>query len=571
MFSPLLIMLLVFVGYIVAYNTYGKFIASKLFKINPQAEVPSKALADGDDFVESSKQVTFGHHFTSIAGTGPIVGPAIGVIWGWAPALLWVFFGSIFMGAVHDFATLIISMRNEGRSISDIAGDIIHPHVRLLFFVIVFLALWIVLAIFGLIIALIFERFPSSVIAVWIEVPISICFGKWALTSHRGVAYKTVIAVGLMYVFVFLGHYLPFTLPNFAWMPATGTWTIILLIYAFIASVMPVRLLLQPRDYLNAWQLYIAMGLILIGAIVSGISGQLHFAAPAFQAPVDAPALWPFLFITIACGAISGFHSLVCSGTTSKQIASESHVQFIGFGSMLLEGALATIIIIAVAAGLGMGYPLGDVMLTGREAFMAHYGSFSQSSGLGSQLSAVVIGCANMMHSIGISLEFGVTIIGVFIASFAGTTLDSAARIQRYVISELGRSINKPILCNKYIATSIAVLTGALLAFSSGLSGKGALALWPLFGAVNQLLGGLALLVSSVYLARRVRYWALITVIPCVIIMSITLWAAVENHAIFVAKTDYLLIFINAMIFFLALLISFRSVLSLYTSFKRSV
>ncbi|RAP30328.1 carbon starvation protein A [Candidatus Marinamargulisbacteria bacterium SCGC AG-414-C22] len=564
MTEPLIIAIVAFVGYMVAYHTYGKFIANKIFKINPAQQVPAKQYADGQDFVASDRQVMFGHHFTSIAGTGPIVGPAIGVIWGWLPALLWVFFGAIFMGAVHDFSALIISMRHEGKSISTIAGKLVNQRVRLLFFCIVFLALLIVIAIFGLIIALIFARFPSSVIAVWAEIPIAILFGIWALKSKQRVIVKTIIAVGLLYGCVWLGYMYPILVPNLDSIPATGIWTVILLIYAYFASILPVNWLLQPRDYLNAWQLYVSLALIILGLVMTAFMDQLHFAAPMVElSPVGAPPIMPFLFITIACGALSGFHCLICSGTSAKQIATEADTQFIGFGSMLMEGALAVVVIIAVTAGIGIAYPTAGGLLTGSEAFQLHYASWQASAGLGSKLTAVVVGMANMMQSIGIPVGIGTAIVGVFIASFAGTTLDSATRVQRYVIAELSDLINLKQLSNKWIATAIAVVSAACLAFGAGVSGKGALMLWPMFGAINQLLGGLALLVATVYLKKRVGWWALLTAIPCGIVMIITLWASFYNQLHFFETQNIMLQVLNGLILCMACIITIETVITL--------
>ncbi len=561
---PLVIVIVSFVGYIIAYKTYGKFIAKKLFKLNSTNSVPSIEQADGKDFVPSKRQVMFGHHFTSIAGTGPIVGPAIGIIWGWVPALLWVFLGSIFMGAVHDFSALVISMRHQGRTLSDIAGDIINKRVRLMFFSIVFLALLIVIAIFGMIIAIIFETFPTSVIAVWVEIPIAILFGIWGLKRQNKLIITTSIAVGALYLFVWVGYIVPVHLPVIQSIPSTGTWTIILLLYAFIASVLPVSTLLQPRDYLNAWQLYVSIALVLVGLIVTGITGQLDFVAPAINShPVGAPPILPFLFITIACGALSGFHCLICSGTSSKQIATEADAQFVGFGSMLTEGALAIVVIIAVGAGIGIAYPHAGTQLVGVDTFNMHYSSWESSAGLGSKLTAVVIGMANMMNSIGIPIGFGAALVGVFIASFAGTTLDSATRVQRYVIAELFETCQLKKFNNKWLATTIAIVSALLLAFSSGIDGKGALSLWPLFGAVNQLLGGLALLVATVYLKKRVGLYALVTAIPCVIVMIMTIWASGFNQVMFISSQQWGLVMINGLILIMSAIMSIETVMVL--------
>jgi len=467
--NALVIIVISFAGYLIAYNTYGKWLATKIFGLDSNRTVPSKQFEDGCDYVPSKKGVVFGHHFTSIAGTGPIVGPAIGIIWGWVPALLWIFFGSIFMGAVHDFTALVVSLRNEGKSIAQITERYISPRVQKLFFMIVFLALWIVIAIFGLVIAVIFARFPQAVFPVWMEIPIAVGLGAFVYRRKGSLLYATIVAVGVMYLTVLLGHYVPLSMPNLG-IPATGLWTIILLAYAFIASTLPVTTLLQPRDYINAWQLYIALGLITLGAIFSGVSGDLLMVAPAVDlTPNGAPLLWPFLFITIACGAVSGFHCLVSSGTTSKQLSNESHARFIGYGSMLLEAALATMVLVAVGAGIGLAYTGADgSFLSGSAAWQAHYQSWTASSGLGSKLTAVVIGFANMLGYLAIPQSLGIVIVGVFIASFAGTTLDTSTRLQRYIISELFAESKWSILSNKWVATGLAVGTAGVLAFSSG-------------------------------------------------------------------------------------------------------
>lgn len=565
----ILLVVLTALGYLAAYHTYGKFLAKKIFKLEPHASVPSKDLEDGKDFVPSKKGVLFGHHFTSIAGTGPIVGPAIGIIWGWVPALVWIMVGSIFMGAVHDFGSLVISMRNKGQSISQITAKYINKRVQMIFFFIVFLALLIVIAIFGLVIAIIFTRFPSSVWPIWLQLPLAVALGRWVFQKNRSLSLYTFIFVLLMYGTIFIGVKYPVFLPEILGLPSTGGWTIILLLYAFVASVLPVSTLLQPRDYLNAWQLYLAMILIVLGVGVSVFTSELAIVAPAFNlSPVGAPSMWPFLFITIACGAISGFHCLVSSGTSSKQIENEQDAQFIGYGSMLVEGGLAILVLIAVSAGIGLAYTKGGVVLTGSAAWASHYGSWAGSSGLGNKLDAVVIGFSNMMASIGVPTSLGVAIIGVFIAAFAGTTLDSSARVQRYIVAELFSHTPLKVFSNKYIATAFAVITGGVLAFSSGVDGKGALALWPLFGSVNQLLAGLALMVITMYL-RQTKGWGwLVTGIPCLLMLTITLWAASLNQLHFYAEQAWLLWCINGMILLFSIVMVGETMLAF---FKRNV
>ena len=348
--DTLLLILICGGGYLIAYYTYGRFLAKKIFKLDKDVTVPSVAFKDGIDFVPTRKGIIFGHHYTSIAGTGPIVGPAIGIIWGWLPAILWVFLGSIFMGAVHDFGTMVVSLRNEGKSISEAAAKYINIRVRFIFFCVVFLALLIVIAIFGVIIAAVFTKFPTAVVPVWLQIPIAIGLGYAVYKRTANVPISTIVAVIGMYLCIAVGSYFPITFGSFGGIPSTGIWVIILLIYAWIASTLPVTFLLQPRDYINAWQLFIAMGLLVVGVIIASVSGSLPLVAPMVNTnlPPDAPPIWPFLFVVIACGAISGFHSLVASGTSSKQVAKETDSLFVGYGSMLLEGFLAVLVLVCV-------------------------------------------------------------------------------------------------------------------------------------------------------------------------------------------------------------------------------
>ncbi len=548
--TPLLIVVVTFVGYLIAYHTYGKYLARKIFKLDDAHPVPSKELYDGTDYVPTRKGIIFGHHYTSIAGTGPIVGPAIGVIWGWVPALIWVFVGSIVMGAVHDFGALVMSLRNQGKSLSEITGRYVSPAARTVFFLIVFLELLIVIAIFGVVIAAVFAMYPESVFPVWMEIPIAVLLGLAVYKWKRNVTLATAAAVLGMYATVVLGHYLPIEAPQEVFgLSSVGFWVVILLAYAFVASSIPVTTLLQPRDYINAWQLFIAMALLIAGVAVSAVTrSDFRMVASAYNAavPTDAPPLAPFLFITIACGAISGFHCLVSSGTSPKQVRRESDALFVGYGSMLLEGALAILVIVAVCAGLGLGLETGDGLLTGRDAWNHNYSSWTGvTARLDTKLRSVVSGAANMLATLGIPKGIGLVIIGVFIASFAGTTLDTATRLQRYVIGELGQRARIPGASNRWLATGAAVLTAGGLAFSTR-GGAGALVLWPMFGAVNQLLAALALLVISVYLRRRTKRAWLLSFVPCVVMLAITLWAVTLNEMRFIDdRRPMVLILVN--------------------------
>lgn len=561
----LLLMVATLVGYVLMYRFYGRFISRFIFNLNPNAKVPSKELEDGVDYVPTRKEIIFGHHFTSIAGTGPIVGPAIAVIWGWAPALIWVFLGSIVMGGIHDFGSLIISMRNQGKSISEYTSKYINAHTKFLFFIIVFLELWIVIAIFGMVIAIIFSMYPHSVFPVWMQVIIAVSLGIYVNRVGRHITLATIIAVALMYLSVWAGEYIPFVMPEIWGIPPTGVWTVILLVYAFIASVLPVTTLLQPRDYINAYQLVVAMVLLVVGVIAASFSGELHFVAPAYQPqPSGAPSLWPFLFITIACGAISGFHSLVSSGTSAKQVQSEDDALFVGYGSMLLEGSLATLVIIAVAAGIGMGYEHNGETLTGIQAWSSHYSSWSAAKGLGSKITAFVDGAANMITAAGISREFALAVMGVFVASFAGTTLDTATRIQRYITTELFSSMKINIFRNIYFATFFAVATAGILAFSTGANGNGALALWPLFGAVNQTLAALALIVVTLYLKTKGGFKWILAGAPAVFMAVMTLWASLINEMNFIGQNNWLLIVVNSIVIIVVVVISLEGLVRFF-------
>ncbi|MEM9296582.1 MAG: carbon starvation CstA family protein, partial [Planctomycetota bacterium] len=527
-------------AFILAYRTYGRWLGRRVFELSAKAVAPSVELEDGRDYVPTRTPVVFGHHFTSIAGTGPIVGPAIAVMWGWLPALLWVVFGSIFIGAVHDFGSLVVSLRHKGQTVGQIAGKVIHPRVRTLFLLVLLLALVIILAIFGLVIAAVFRLYPQAIAPCLLQVPLAVAIGLW-LRKHGGglmaLTIPSVIALALMYAAVVWGDVGALGRFN-AW--AAGwpliVWVGALLVYAGVASVLPVWTLLQPRDYINSLQLVSAMGLLVLGLFVAGIAGgapveaggdrpSLEIVAPMVEVgPAGAPLLFPFLFITIACGAISGFHCLVSSGTSSKQLACEPAARAVGYGGMLLEGFLAVLVIVACCAGLGLG------AADGAGAWSQRYASWGASNGLGAKVSAFVDGSANLLASLGMGAGTAVALMGVLVASFAGTTLDTATRLQRYVIQELfggkadaGSPVAEPggepspvrkavaWLGNPYAATTAAIVTAAALAsvppaggaWTWNNAGKGGLILWPMFGATNQLIGGLAFLVITFWLVRQ--------------------------------------------------------------------
>jgi len=507
--------------YLVASHTYGKWLGSKLFKLSSSTTTPAHELEDGKDYVPTDKGIIFGHHFTSIAGTGPIVGPALAVIWGWVPALLWVLFGSIFIGAVHDFGALVVSLRHKGKTVGDIAGDVLSPRARLLFLSVLFLALTIVLAIFGLVIAAVFKIYPAAIFPCLIQIPLAVLIGSLLHKRKIKLLLPSLLTLLFMYLTVAIGDqgFLGNLNATLASCPII-TWVIVLLTYSYIASVLPVWVLLQPRDYINSLQLLCTLSLVVLGLLAAAFFGlqqgeettSLSIVAPAFNlSPDGAPPLFPFLFITIACGAISGFHCLVSSGTTSKQIKCETDARFIGYGSMLTEGFLASIVILACIAGLGLGIQSENGLLIGSEAFDSRYASWNTAKGLGDKVGAFVDGAANFLKALGLPASFAIATMGVFVASFAATTLDTACRLQRYVTQELATQLKIKPLTTKHGATLFAVILAGIIAAlpSPGSSweitnlGKGGLLLWPLFGATNQLLGGLAFLVILFWLRQK--------------------------------------------------------------------
>ena len=579
--STLAIALGAFVLYLIAYHTYGKWLGSKLFRLDANAKVPSVELEDGNDFVPTNKGIVFGHHFTSIAGTGPIVGPALAVIWGWVPALLWVIFGSILIGAVHDFGALVVSLRNKGQTVGDIAGRVITKRTRVLFLTVLFLALTIVLAIFGLVIASVFKAYPQAIFPCLVQIPLAVIIGTTLHRKGTSILVPSLLSLAVMYLTVafgnsgFLGDLNEFLGGDPTNPESNGlsvmTWVTLLLGYSYVASVLPVWTLLQPRDYINSLQLLSALGLVVLGLIVASFLGgaapptggerpALEIVAPAFNlSPEGAPSIFPFLFITIACGAISGFHCLVSSGTSSKQLKCETDAQFVGYGSMLTEGFLAVLVILACVAGLGLGTGSGENFVSGSVAFEARYSSWDAAKGLGAKVGAFVEGGANFLKSLGLPAGFAIALMGVFVASFAATTLDTACRLQRYVVQELAATLaprhridgkrtgeyvdGNPLfwLTNRHAATIFAIVIAFLIARLPGGEGKaagtGGILLWPLFGAINQLLAGLAFLVITFWLRRRGLPFA-IALIPGIVMlilpaiaMSMNLRGFATNHS----------------------------------------
>ena len=494
--------------FLLGYRFYSTFLAKRIFQLAEDEPVPSVDLEDGIDYVPTPKSILWGHHYTSIAGAAPIVGPAIAVIWGWLPALVWVTVGTVFMGAVHDFSAMVISLRNRGHSIGDIAGDVISPRVRLLFLIIISLLIWIVLAVFAFIIGVLFVGNPGAIFPINVQIIVALLLGGLVFRRGKNTLWPSLAGYVVLIAAIFAGNAFAEAFPVITQI-SVGDWVWILLIYSFFASVLPVWALLQPRDYLNSHQLI--TGLVLLGAGLVVLHPTIQ--APAINAsPAGAPPMIPFLFITIACGAISGFHGLVASGTTSKQIAHMSDARPIGYGGMLGEGTLGMLAVLAATAGFASN-----------AEWFSHYSSWGDASGLDQKLDAFVTGGSRFVAALGIPLASGRTFIAVMVIAFAATSLDTGARIQRLIISELAEDLGLNALKNRYAAGAVGIGAALLLALTQA-GGKGGLILWPLFGTTNQLVAGVTLLVVSVWLKRLGRP-VVYTLVPMIFVCVATVAA----------------------------------------------
>jgi len=533
----------VLVFYGLAYRFYGRYLGRRILGVDPGRATPAHTQRDDIDFVPTNRYVLFGHHFASIAGAAPIVGPAIAVIYGWLPALLWVVLGTIFLGAVHDFASLVVSLRHEGRSIGDLTEELVGPRARNLFLLLIYFGLSLVLAVFAVVIGVLFRQHPQAVFPTFFLVVVALIAGNLVFRTRLGLGPVTVAGVLLMAWSIAYGAAHPMGSGI-----SPSAWVVILLAYAFAASVLPVWALLQPRDYLNSFGLFFGLGAMYLGLFLVHPS----IVAPAVRAhPPGAPPFFPFLFILIACGAISGFHSLVASGTTAKQIDREEDACFVGYGAMLAEGGLATMAVIACTAGLGSA-----------EAWQERYASWGAINSLRNKLAAFVDGAGGFVHALGFPLGFAKTLVVVIIVSFAMTTLDTCARMLRLIIGEIGENAGVPLLRNRYVSSALAVLSGlALAAIPAGGISTG-MALWPVFGATNQILAALALLTASVYLVQQARP-ALATLLPMVFMLAVTLAGMLYNLRHYAATGNRLLLVVGVVILGLEVWLAVESLLVL--------
>ena len=525
--------------FFLGYRFYSRFLAHRIYRLDPEAVTPAHTQRDDVDFVPTNKHVLFGHHFASIAGAAPILGPAIAVIWGWLPAFLWVTLGTVFFGAVHDFGALVISVRHRGRSIGKVAESLLSPSARTLFLSIIFLLLFMIIPVFARAIARLFVNYPGSVIPINFEIIVAIAIGF--LTRKKGIKLliPSLVALTALYAVIFVGWRYPVYISDFMpWLvrlfgplgdanAEMSAWIVLLHLYAFVASTLPVWVLLQPRDFINSHQLFLALGIVYLGIFVAA----RPIVAPAISAvDVERGSWFPLLFVTIACGAISGFHALVSSGTSAKQLDRETDARMVGYGGMVGEGALALIATLAVTAGFAT-----------RGDWLAHYHSWGEAAK--TSILAFVDGAATFLLPLGIPPELAAIFLSVVVISFAATTLDTAFRLQCYILGEFGETFHwKRLQSNRLIQSSIVIVLGLYMTLSHHEA-----ALWPMFGTTNQLVGGLTLLVLSIWLKRQgINFWY--TLIPMIFLVIMTSWSAVKEILAHFGNQNWLLLALGVII-----------------------
>ena len=552
--QSLMIVLLGIAGMTFGWFVYSKFIATKIYQLDPNFVTPANEFNDGVDFVPTNKYVLWGHHFTSVAGAAPIVGPAIAVYWGWVPAVLWVTIGTVFFAGIHDFGALWASSRHKGKSIGALSEDVIGKRTRALFMVVIFLVLLMVNAVFGVVIAGAFVNTPNAVFPAWSAIAVALVIGQ---LIHRNVnlTLLSIVGVSALYFSIYVGSVMPIELPaNMFSLTPNANWIIILFVYAAIASMLPVWVLLQPRDFINGLQLFVGL-FLLYGAVMLTLP---DISAPAFNNNMaeDAPSLIPLLFVTIACGAVSGFHGIVASGTSSKQLNKETDARFVGYFAALGEGSLALITIVAVS---------GAALAATPEIWHQIYDKYG-SAGAGTFIQG---GAQMITNGWGLPIGVSTTLLATMVALFAGTTMDSGVRLQRYIIQEWGDIYNIALFKKGIFATLLAVTCCLLLAFGAGgASGSGGLSIWPLFGSTNQILAGMTLLVLSVMLikmGRPARY----TIIPMVFVLITSCWAAVLKLMEFWAAGNWLLVTIDSSVLVTSLMVILEAI-SVITKFRKN-
>ena len=511
----------------VAYRFHGSFLSRK-FRIDPDCQTPAHTLRDGVDYVPAKSFVLLGHHFASIAGAGPIVGPVLAAAFGWGPVWLWLMVGVIFIGGVHDFSAMVASIRHEGKSIGQLIDRYIGKFGKILFLLFTWFMLILVIAVFARTVASIFVKTPAAASSSALFILLAVCFGlliyRFRFSFHWASLFGVLFLIGC----IVLGNRFPLHF-NYT------VWIVLLFVYVFIASVTPVWILLQPRDYLNSFLLYA----LIIGGIVGIFVKNPRIEFPVYTHFNAYGPLFPILFVTVACGAISGFHSLVASGTTSKQLDCESDARLIGYGGMLIEAVLAVV-----------------ALITAVVLIPARYQEILPQEG-GGPIAVFAQGVGGFMNGFGIPLKVGVTFAALAISAFAMTTLDTATRLARFSFQEISESL--PIIAslgrNRFIATLLTIIAAAALAFSGSSE-----TIWPLFGSANQMLAAMALLAVSVWM-DHLKEKSLFAKIPMFFMLIVTITAlgslVIQNYI----QRNWLLFSVGICLFVIGWTLIIKSVL----------
>ena len=549
----LIIAFILILWLVLGYKIYGSFIEKKVLQIDKNRPTPAQELNDGIDYSPAKKPLLFGHHFSSIAGAGPILGPLLGVLYfGWLGALLWVALGSVFLGAVHDYTSLMTSVQNKGRSLGDISEKTLGSRTKIIFSVFIWFALALVIAVFAVVASQTLVSQPEIVIPTFGLIFLAMIFGWLIYRKGIPIPAATIIAIVVLFFLIYLGERLPVELPaKVMGMSSQNFWFFILIIYSLFASSLPVWLLLQPRDYISTWILFLGLGLGYLGLIVY----QPSIHAPAFVSFTSKGGpLWPMLFVIIACGAISGFHSIVAGGTTSKQLPDEPAGKLIGFGGMITEAALAGLVIF-IAAG---------VLTWDPQAAENPFGFQYLMTSVGDPIQAFAAGYGKIISSLpAITLALGSFFGMVMLNAFVLTTLDTGTRLGRLIFSELmGKKAS--LFKNRWAASSIILLFAAIMGATEGYK-----AIWPVFGASNQLVAALALIVVSSYLVaikRPKKY----TLYPAYFMLLTTLAALIYQGTKFFKDGSFLLAGVSVLLIVLAFVIVYEARHILFSIKSRS-
>jgi carbon starvation protein len=528
--------------YAICYRYYSAFITSKALVLDDRRRTPAHVREDGHNYVPSPRWVLFGHHFAAIAGAGPLVGPTLAAQFGFAPSFLWILFGAVLGGCVHDLMILVASMRHEGRSLADVARKEISPFAGVVAMFAVLLILLVTLAGLGIVVVNALSHSPWGVFTIGCTIPIALFMGLYMFKSTPGqikVAVPTIVGVALLVAALVGGRFVS----QSAWAGALTLSghqvTILMCIYGFVASVLPVWLLLEPRDYLSTYVKLGTIAALVIGVII--VHPDVKF--PAFTqfvhggGPIIKGPLFPFLFITIACGAISGFHALVGSGTTPKMIDKETDARFIGYGSMIGESLVAVLCLVAASslfpgdyfainvapdAFAKLGYQTVNLNQFSQEVGEQLAGRSGGAVSLAVGMAQIFRGIPGMSTLMGYWYHFAI----MFEALFILTTIDTGTRVARYVLQELLGRVHKPFANNAWLPGNLVTTLVVTFAWGYLIYTGSIMTLWPLFGTGNQLLATLALAIGTTFLVNmgKARY-AWITALPMVFVGVTTLCA----------------------------------------------